>query len=76
VIVYIFKKLAKAHNNYIYVIKVVLNLLCLNLKIKKGSQKINVIAFNNINVILKLIYVSFDGINKIMIKVLELCLLF
>jgi hypothetical protein len=76
VIVCIFKKLAEARNNYICVIRVVFNLLCFDLRIKKDGQEIDVIAFYNIDVIFKLIYVSFDGINKVMIKVLELCLLF
>jgi len=37
VIVRIFKKLAEARNDYIYVIKVVLNLLRLNSRIKEGG---------------------------------------
>jgi len=78
VIVRIFKKLAEARNNYICVIKVVLNLLRLNSRIKEGGQEIDVIAFYNIDIILKLINTSFNGGcdrgSRIVLTVLKLLL--
>ena len=66
----IFKKLAEAFNNYICVIKLVLDPLRLDSRIEEGSQEIDVIAFYDINVNLELIDASFDGMNEIVIEVL------